>query len=237
MRPSTVPLGDICTSCCAPPRVNGCGKQKHCLIPNPSLCPQLDLELLRGWGSHCSKLMSLPRRHKICSRTCGCLEEYRVPTASPVHVDGEAAASRRWFLAAFKLAGFAEPLTMVFPRGAAHGRAQGWLLPCLCSFGAGMLVAGTAAALPAAGHGAAAPTASKPAFFFSMQSTRNGKSRQGLCFSSSSRSAEPWPLLDLARFVLHVPQAVVSHPGISLLTEGFQPGLISLRRDEREAHF
>lgn len=123
----------------------------------------------------------------------------------------------------FKLAGFAEPLTMVFPRGAAHGRAQGWLLPCLCSFRAGMLVAGTAAALPAAGHRAAAPQAPNLLFFISMQSTRNGKSRQGLCFSSSLRSAGPWPLLELARFMLHVLQAAASHPGISLLTEGFQP--------------
>lgn len=141
-------------------------KAKRCLIPNPFLCPQLHSELLCGRGSRCSKLVSLPQRHKMCSRTCGCLEEYCVPAGSPVHVDGEAAAARCRFLAAFKLAGFAEPLTMVFPRGAAHGRAQGWLLPCRRSFGAGMLVAGTAAALPAAGHRAAAPQAPNPLFFF-----------------------------------------------------------------------
>lgn len=123
----------------------------------------------------------------------------------------------------FKLAGFAEPLTMVFPRGAAHGRAQGWLLPCSAPSELGCSWLAQPLRSPQQGT-VLQPRRLQTCFFFiSTQSTRNGKSRQGLCFSSSLRSAGPWPLLELARFMLHVLQAAASHPGISLLTEGFQP--------------
>lgn len=90
----------------------------------------------------------------------------------------------------FKLAGFAEPLTMVFPRGAAHGRAQGWLLPCLCSFRAGMLVAGTAAALPAAGHRAAAPQAPNLLFFYFHAEHEEWEKQAG--FVLQQQLAERW---------------------------------------------
>lgn len=72
---------------------------------------------------------------------------------------------------------------------------------------------------------------------FSVWSVSNWKSRWCLCVRVvACRALESCPLLDFAQFILCASLTVKFHPGISVLTQEFQPNPILLRRDKREVN-